>query len=239
MDPGIAQAERQVTITRYQEDEARAGLMPRLTGRASKEWIEQDDTITIGATPQDRSLSYDQTSYGITLTQPLFSGGRTWVAMDIADQAQQRAQAALSSARQQLIVQVAEAYFGVLDAKEEVELARRDTLEKDFISRDGIDEHIAQTLEEIQSNLYDVALKRMQDHTYVVDDYEEFKEAMKESRGFVWAHWDGTPETEAQIKEETKATIRVIPLDDNKGEPGKCIVTGKPSEQRVLFARAY
>ena len=123
--------------------------------------------------------------------------------------------------------------------KNQVELARRDTLEKDFISRDGIDEHIAQKLDEIQANLYDIALKRMQDHTYVIDDYEEFKEAMKESRGFVWAHWDGTPETEAQIKEETKATIRIVPLDDNKGEPGKCIVTGKPSEQRVLFARAY
>lgn len=123
--------------------------------------------------------------------------------------------------------------------KNQVELASRDTLDKDFISRDGLAEHISQKLEEIQSNLYDIALKRMQDNTYIVDDYGEFKEAMKQSKGFVWAHWDGTAETEAQIKEETKATIRIVPLKDNKSESGKCIVTGKPSEQRVLFARAY
>ena len=126
VDPSVAQAQRELAITRYQEDQARAGLMPRLTGHAAQEWVQQDDTINIGPTPQDRSLSYDQTSYGITLTQPLFSGGRTWVAMDIADQAQERAQSGLSAARQDLIVRVAEAYFGVLDAKEELELAQRE-----------------------------------------------------------------------------------------------------------------
>lgn len=129
VDPRVAQAERELAITRYQEDEARAGLMPRLTGQASKQWLEQEQTGGLASSPGSSiggTSTYDQTTYGLTLTQPLFSGGRTWVAMDIADQAQQRAQAGLSAARQQLIVRVAEAYFGVLDAKEELGLAQRE-----------------------------------------------------------------------------------------------------------------
>lgn len=126
VDPNVASAERELAITRYQEDQARAGLMPRLTGQASKEWIDQEEENSAVAQGGTRSLDFDQTTYGVTLTQPLFSGGRTWVAMDIAEQAQQKAQSGLSAARQELIVQVAEAYFGVLDAKEEVELAQRE-----------------------------------------------------------------------------------------------------------------
>ena len=123
--------------------------------------------------------------------------------------------------------------------KNNVELARRDTLSKEFISRDGLGEVIPNLLEEIQQSLYDQAKQRRDERTFVMDSYEEFKEAMAENRGFVWAHWDGTEETENKIKEDTKATIRLIPMDDSHAEEGKCMVTGKPSKQRVLFSRSY
>lgn len=118
-----------------------------------------------------------------------------------------------------------------------IELMRRDTLEKETLPMEGIAKHVAALLEEIQENIYHKALARMQEHTYTVDSYEEFKEKIEEG-GFMLCHWDGTPETEARIKEETKATIRCIPLDGDK-TPGVCMVTGKPSAQRVIIARAY
>lgn len=118
-----------------------------------------------------------------------------------------------------------------------VEMMRRDTLEKETVSFDGIEEHIRQTLDAIQENIYQKALKFREAHTITVDTYEEFKERIEEGV-FILAHWDGTAETEAKIKEETKATIRCIPLHGDK-TPGKCMVTGKPSAQRVLFARSY
>jgi prolyl-tRNA synthetase len=98
--------------------------------------------------------------------------------------------------------------------------------------------HIEALLEEIQNNIYKKAFNFRAENTTEVDTYEEFKRMLDEQPGFLSAHWDGTPETEQRIKEETKATIRCIPLD-NKLEEGKCILTGKPSTQRVLFARAY
>lgn len=118
-----------------------------------------------------------------------------------------------------------------------VEMMRRDTLEKETVSFDRIEEHIKQTLDAIQENIYQKALKFREAHTITVDTYEEFKERIEEGV-FILAHWDGTAETEAKIKEETKATIRCIPLHGDK-TPGKCMVTGKPSAQRVLFARSY
>jgi prolyl-tRNA synthetase len=93
-------------------------------------------------------------------------------------------------------------------------------------------------LEQIQNNLYQKALSMRETRTYTADTYDEFKRILEETPGFVMAHWDGTSETEQKIKEETKATIRCIPLD-NKQEAGKCILTGKPSTQRVVFAKAY
>ena len=118
-----------------------------------------------------------------------------------------------------------------------VELARRDTLEKNIVDRDGLGERIEKTLKQIQQDLYDAAKSRIEENTHEADTYEEFKEVIEEKGGFVYAHWDGTPETEEKIKDETKATIRCIPL--SKGDSGKCMVTGKPSEQKVLFARSY
>ncbi len=119
----------------------------------------------------------------------------------------------------------------------QVELARRDTATKEQVSVDGLDAFIENLMEEIQTNLYTKALKHRTDNWHVVNSYEEFKAALDKG-GFVSAHWDGTPETEEKIKEETKATIRCIPLD-NKLEDGVCVYSGKPSIQRVLFARAY
>jgi len=119
-----------------------------------------------------------------------------------------------------------------------LEVARRDTLEKEIISQDQAVDHVDQLLEDIQSGIYQKALKFREDNTYYVDDFDEFKTIMEEKGGFVWAHWDGTDETEAKIKEETKATVRCIPVD-GKEEEGKCIYSGKPSKQRVVFARAY
>lgn len=118
-----------------------------------------------------------------------------------------------------------------------VEVMRRDTLEKQVEPIAGIAERVQSLLEEIQENIYQKALKHREEMTRTVDTYEEFK-AEIEKGGFILAHWDGTPETEDKIKEETKATIRCIPLDGDK-TPGVCMVTGKPSAQRVIFARNY
>lgn len=118
-----------------------------------------------------------------------------------------------------------------------IEVARRDTLTKETYSIEGIEDHIEQLLEDIQKNIYQKALDFRAKTTKTVNTYEEFKVAIEEG-GFILAHWDGTPETEEKIKAETKATIRCIPLQGDK-TPGVCMVTGKPSSQRVLFARAY
>jgi len=120
-----------------------------------------------------------------------------------------------------------------------VEIARRDTREKGETSREGLALHIKNLLDEIQANIYQKALDYRAAMTRKVDTWEEFKVEI-EKGGFLLCHWDGTPETEARIQEETKATIRCIPLDtDVIKEEGKCIYTGKPSHQRVIFARAY
>ena len=118
-----------------------------------------------------------------------------------------------------------------------MEVMRRDTLEKETISCEGIEEYVAHLLDEIQEGIYRKALAYREEHTVAVDTYDEFK-AQIEKGGFVLAHWDGTPETEERIKEETKATIRCIPFEGDT-TPGVCMVTGKPSARRVLFARAY
>ena len=119
-----------------------------------------------------------------------------------------------------------------------IEIARRDTKEKETISRDGLVQHIEDLLVDIQSSIYQKALKFREENTREANSYEEFKELLETKAGFISAHWDGTPETEKRIKDETKATIRCIPLN-NKLENGVCMVTGNPSTQRVLFARAY
>ncbi len=118
-----------------------------------------------------------------------------------------------------------------------VEVMRRDTLEKETLPLDGIVETIEKLLEDIQDNIFQKALKHREELTRTVDTYDEFKVEI-EKGGFILAHWDGTTETEEKIKEETKATIRCIPFDGDK-TPGKCMVTGKPSRQRVIFARNY
>ncbi|WP_461790917.1 proline--tRNA ligase [Pedobacter sp.] len=119
-----------------------------------------------------------------------------------------------------------------------VELARRDTKEKFTVPQEGLAEYIFQMLAQIQQNIFDRALKFRDEHITEANSYEEFKELLDTKTGFIAAHWDGTAETEKRIKEETKATIRCIPLN-NKLEDGVCILTGKPSTQRVLFAKAY
>ena len=122
-----------------------------------------------------------------------------------------------------------------------MEVMRRDTLQKETVSCDGIEEYVKNLLDEIQANIYQKALDHRNSHITKVDTYEEFKEKIEEG-GFILAHWDGTPETEEKIKAETKATIRCIPFDtfiEGDKEPGTCMVTGKPSECRVIFARAY
>ena len=119
----------------------------------------------------------------------------------------------------------------------EIEVMRRDTLEKSTRSIEGIEEYVKDLLEEIQKNIYTKALNFRDKQTITVDTYDEFKEKIEEG-GFILAHWDGTTETELKIKDETKATIRCIPFDGDT-TPGKCMVTGRPSARRVLFARAY
>jgi prolyl-tRNA synthetase len=118
------------------------------------------------------------------------------------------------------------------------ELARRDTLEKQSVPADKVVETIALLLDEIQENIYNKALKYREEYTCSVDSYDEFKEVLASKGGFIAAHWDGTAETEEKIQKETKATIRCIPINV-QDEAGKCMVTGKPSPYRVLFAKAY
>ena len=118
-----------------------------------------------------------------------------------------------------------------------IEVMRRDTLEKQTVEFAGIENYVKHLLEEIQTNIFNKALKHRESMTTTVETYDEFKEQI-EKGGFILAHWDGTPETEEKIKEETKATIRCIPLDGDK-TPGRCMVTGRPSAQRVVFARNY
>lgn len=117
------------------------------------------------------------------------------------------------------------------------EVMRRDTLRKETVSLDGIVDYVANLLEDIQNNIYTKARNFRDSHIFEANSYDEFKELI-EKGGFVLAHWDGTTETEERVKEETKATIRCIPLDGDT-TPGTCIFTGKPSERRVIFARNY
>ncbi|MBK5209691.1 MAG: proline--tRNA ligase, partial [Flavobacteriaceae bacterium] len=119
-----------------------------------------------------------------------------------------------------------------------LEIARRDTLEKQNISQNSVVAYVEKTLNEIQENLYNKALQYRETHITEVNSFEEFKEVLNTKGGFVSAHWDGTAETEEKIKDLTKATIRCIPLN-NKIEAGKCVFTGETSAQRVLFAKAY
>ncbi|KAB2915174.1 MAG: proline--tRNA ligase [Bacteroidetes bacterium] len=119
-----------------------------------------------------------------------------------------------------------------------VEVARRDTKEKEFLSMIDLDEKIVHLLENIQNNIYQRALDFRDNNIHYANTWDEFTDILENKAGFIAAHWDGTTETEVKIKELTKATIRCIPLD-NKQEEGTCILTGKPSTQRVLFAKAY
>jgi len=119
-----------------------------------------------------------------------------------------------------------------------VEIARRDTQTKETVAQAGLADRVEQLLIDIQQQIYNKAMTFREANTIAVDSYDEFKRVLEEQGGFISAHWDGTAETEKLIKEETKATIRCIPLD-NPLEEGHCIRTGKPSRQRVLFARAY
>jgi prolyl-tRNA synthetase len=118
-----------------------------------------------------------------------------------------------------------------------VEVARRDTLEKEVLQMEDIADKIEHLLEKIQDNIFQKALAFRDENTFHADTWDEFTDRI-EKGGFVWAHWDGTPETEVKIKDETSATIRVIPMDDRL-EKGKCIYSGEPSKRRVVFARAY
>lgn len=118
-----------------------------------------------------------------------------------------------------------------------VEVARRDTMEKQVMQAAGIADKVAHLLDAIQDNLYRKALTMREENMHVVDTYEEFKDRIGQG-GFFLAHWDGTAETEEKVKNETKATIRCIPLTGDK-KPGLCMVTGRPSAQRVIFAKAY
>ncbi len=119
-----------------------------------------------------------------------------------------------------------------------LELARRDTLTKETISRNEVVTTVVELMDEIQSNLYNKAVDYRSKNTTEVNSYDEFKKVLNSKGGFILAHWDGTSATEEKIKNETKATIRCIPLDA-KEEPGSCMVTGKPSTKKVLFAKAY
>lgn len=123
-------------------------------------------------------------------------------------------------------------------ANKKLEVARRDNGDKKLVDLEGISTYVSMALNAIQTNMYNKAKKFREDNTHIVDDYAEFKKIMDENPGFVYAHWDGTTETADKIKEETKATIRCIPFE-GRGEPGKCIYTGNPSEGRVVFAKAY
>jgi prolyl-tRNA synthetase len=119
-----------------------------------------------------------------------------------------------------------------------VEVARRDTLTKETINRDNVVTHVTALMEEIHQNIYRKADDFRAENTYSVDTWDEFRDIIENKGGFVMAHWDGSAETEEQIKNLTKATIRAI-LFNAPAEEGKCILSGKPSHRRVLFARAY
>ncbi len=119
-----------------------------------------------------------------------------------------------------------------------VEVARRDTLEKEVVGVEGIEDYISNLLEDIQNNIFKKAFDFRTENTTKVDTWDEFNEVLKNKGGFILAHWDGTSETEEAIKAETKATIRCIPLESEE-EQGSCVYSGKPSKQRVLFALAY
>ena len=123
-------------------------------------------------------------------------------------------------------------------AGDTIEIVRRDTLAKETVSQEGIVDRIEKLLVDIQDGIYNKALKFREKMTTRVDTYDEFKRVLDEKGGFILAHWDGTPETEEQIKAETKATIRCIPVEAPE-EDGVCIISGKPSKRRVLFARSY
>lgn len=129
--------------------------------------------------------------------------------------------------------------MGMRDMENNVaEVARRDTKEKQTVTLDGLAEYLKKLLDEIQQNIYNRALAFRNENLRTADTWDEFVKLQEEIGGFVSAHWDGTPETEEKIKELTKATIRCIPIN-NKQEEGKCIFTGNPSKERVLFAKAY
>ncbi len=119
-----------------------------------------------------------------------------------------------------------------------IEMMRRDTLVKESVSMEGIEDLVEKTLEDIQANIFKKALDYRNSMITKVDTWEEFQDVLKNKGGFISAHWDGTPETEVAIKEATKATIRCIPFDSEE-EEGKCIFSGKPSKRRVLFAISY
>ncbi len=121
---------------------------------------------------------------------------------------------------------------------ETIEVFRRDTKEKEIINMNSVDKRIGDLLTDIHHTIYNKALKFRSEHTFKADSYGEFKDILEKKGGFVYAHWDGTAETEAKIKDDTKATIRLIPLGNDIKE-GKCIYSGNPSNQRVVFAKAY
>lgn len=128
---------------------------------------------------------------------------------------------------------------GARDLKEgQIEIARRDTKEKKSVSNSGIKDYVIDLLKDIQSGLFEKAKKFQEENITDVDNFDDFKSVLEEKGGFIRTHWDGTAETEDKIKELTKATIRCIPLDEEPSE-GKCVYSGKPSSQRVLFAKAY
>ena len=118
------------------------------------------------------------------------------------------------------------------------EVARRDTLSKEIISSETVVDKVCSLMDTIQENLYDKALDYRESHTTSVSNYDEFKEVLEKKGGFISEHWDGTKETEDRVKNETKATIRCIPIDGDE-EEGMCMVTGKPSSRKVIFAKAY
>ncbi len=123
-------------------------------------------------------------------------------------------------------------------ARGEVTLVRRDTKERAIVPLEGIVQRIEGTAEEMQRDLFARALRFRDEHTYRIDTWEDFEEVFRERCGFVWAHWSGDPAVEAEIKERTKATIRLIPLEAEE-EDGRCVLSGAPSRRRVLFAKAY
>ena len=119
-----------------------------------------------------------------------------------------------------------------------IELARRDNLSKQSLKQTEIAEKIPVLLDEIQQSLFTKAKEFRAQNTHNVNSYEEFKDTLNKKGGFIYAHWDGTKETEIKIKEETKATIRLIPISNDEQE-GNCIFSNKPSKQKVVFAKAY